>query len=369
MTDNRVEKFARILVDYSTDVQPGDRVAVTTTTLGEPIARALYERILERGGHPHILFDLPGQEEIFLARANDQQMAYIPVFHKIAFTEFDVLIKVRAEANTRSMTNIPHARVQQRSKALAPLLKAQLERGAAGSLRWMSTQFPTSAYAMEADMGDEEYKDFFYAAIHADQDTPDPVAYWQGVCQDQERIAQRFQGHDRVEIKAPNAELSLSIKGRTVINSSGKANMPDGEIFTGPVEDSVNGWVHYTYPAIFRGALVDGIELTFEDGKVVKASATRNEDLLLRTIDTDAGSRYVGEFAIGTNYGIDRFTHNILFDEKIGGTFHMALGAGYLETGSHNKSDIHWDMICDVRQDSEIRLDGELVYQNGKFVF
>jgi aminopeptidase len=222
---------------------------------------------------------------------------------------------------------------------------------------------------MEAEMGFEEYQDFVFRAMHADVDTPDPVAYWQGIEKEQQGIIDRLQGHDLVELRGPNVELSLSIKGRKFDNASGKYNLPDGEVYTGPVEDSANGWVCYTYPAVYQGRVVEGVELRFESGKVVKATAKKNEDFLLQMLDTDPGARYLGEFAIGTNYQIDRFTRNILFDEKIGGSFHMAVGAGYPETGSQNKSIIHWDMICDMRQDSEIRVDGEVVYRNGKFVF
>ncbi len=244
-----------------------------------------------------------------------------------------------------------------------------MRRGADKTLRWMSTLFPTNAYAMEAEMGLSEYEDFVYAALHADDHTPDPVAHWQKIEKEQQRIVDRIEGHDQVLLRGPNVDLSLSIKERTFRNASGQHNLPDGEIYTGPVEDSANGWVHYTYPAIYQGRSVEGIELTFEAGKVVKANAKRNEEFLLHMLDTDAGARYLGEFAIGTNFEIDRFTRNILFDEKIGGSFHMALGAGYPETGSQNKSIFHWDMICDMRQDAEIRVDGEVVYRDGQFVF
>jgi aminopeptidase len=161
--------------------------------------------------------------------------------------------------------------------------------------------------------------------------------------------------------------MTVSIHERTFINSDGRRNMPSGEIFTGPVESSVNGWVRFTYPAIFAGREVDGVELRFENGKVVDASAQKNEDFLLKTLDIDDGARYLGEFAIGTNNGIDRFTKSILYDEKIGGTIHMALGMGYPETGSQNKSSIHWDMICDMRDGGQIWVDDELFYEGGKF--
>lgn len=368
MLDLRAEKFAQILVDHSTKIKPGDRVAVTAAFAAEPILESLYKLILDRGGHPHLLIDLPTQEEIFFAHAGDLQLDFIPAFHKMAFEEFDVLIKVRTETNTRAMTHVDSTRQSQRQRALAPLLEAQMRRGAQKSLRWMSTQYPTNAYAIEADMGFEEYQDFFFRACHADENTLDPVAYWQDVEHQQAAIVQRIEGHDKVILRGPNVDLTLSIKGRTFRNASGQQNLPDGEIYTGPVEDSANGWVSYTYPAMYQGRLVENIELTFEQGKVIKATATKNQDFLLRMLDSDPGARYLGEFAIGTNFEIDRFTRNILFDEKIGGSFHTAVGAGYPETGSKNKSIIHWDMICDMRQDAEMLIDGDVVYRNGQFL-
>ena len=368
MPDLRHTQFAKLLVDYSTRVSPGDRVAVTATTAAEPLLKALYQRILERGGAPHLLIDLPGQDELLFAYASDEQLDFVPLHHKLAFEQFDVLIKVRSELNTRSLSAVDTGRMARRSKALSALLGAQMRRGADKSLRWMSTLYPTSAYAMEAEMGTEDYQAFFFRACHVDEGTPDPVAFWTSVKAEQQRAIDWIEGHDRVEVRGPNAELTLSIKGRKLVNACGAQNMPDGEIYTGPVEDSANGWVRFTYPAMYQGRVVEGIELVFEKGRVVKASAKKNEDLLLQMLESDAGARYIGEFAIGTNFEINRFTRSILLDEKIGGSFHIALGAGYPETGSVNKSAIHWDMICDVRQDAEMRMDGEVLYRDGRFV-
>lgn len=369
VADTRTEKFARILVDYSTKIQPGEKVGITATVEIEPVVRSLYALILERGAYPHVLLDIRDQDELLFAHASDELLGFVPHFHKMAFEEFDVLLKVRGESNTRALSSVPPERAALRQRAMSKLLAAQMRRGATGELRWMSTQFPTRAYAIEADMGFEEYQDFFFRACHADDNTPDPVAFWEGIRAEQDRLIQRIQGHDRVEVRGPNADLKLSIKDRKWQNACGTHNLPDGEIYTGPVENSVNGWVRYTYPAIVQGREVDGIELTFQDGKVVKATATKNEPFLLRMLNTDPGARYLGEFAIGTNYEIDRFTRNILFDEKIGGSFHTAVGAGYPETGNTNRSQIHWDMICDLHQGSEILLDGEVIYKNGQFTF
>lgn len=366
MTDQRVQNFARILVEYSTQVKPGDKVGITSTTAAEPLLRELLALILENGGYPHLLLDIADQEELYYRHAQENQLEFTSLLHQKVFEEFDVLIKVRAETNTRALTSVPASRQAARQKATSRLIGAQMRRGASGELRWMSTQFPTPAYAMEAEMGFQAYQDFFYQACHADGST-DPVVYWRGIQARQQQIIDHLQGGNQVTVRGPHVDLSLSVKDRTFLNACGIHNLPDGEIYTGPVENSAVGWVHFTYPAMYSGKIVRGIELKFENGRVVEAKAAENEDLLLHMLEMDAGARYLGEFAIGTNYEIDRFTKSILFDEKIGGSFHMALGASYPETGGRNTSMIHWDMICDLRQDSEIRVDGELIYCDGQF--
>jgi aminopeptidase len=368
LADKRVENLARILIDHSTHVQAGDKVAIEAISVAGPLVRELYRLTLMRGGQPHVLLHLPEEEEIFFNLAGDQQLDFTPTFQKLVVDEFDVYIRARSEENTRALTGVDPARQARWQKAMAKVRNEMMRRGGEKSLRWVLTQFPTQAYAMEAEMGLQEYEDFVYSACHADEGTLDPVGYWREVEQKQAATVQRIEGHDLVQLRGPHVDLKLSIKGRTFRNSSGQHNMPDGEIYTGPVEDSVTGWVRYTYPAVTQGREVTGIELKFEQGRVVSAKAEKNEGFLLKMLDSDEGARYVGEFAIGTNFGINRFTRNILFDEKIGGTFHMALGAGYPETGSRNTSAIHWDMICDLKQDSEILVDGDIIYRNGSFV-
>jgi aminopeptidase len=235
----------------------------------------------------------------------------------------------------------------------------------AGEMTWVYTIYPCPAYAQEADMSLREFEDFVYQSTFAD--TPNPVERWHALRDEQQRYVDWLAGRSRVEIRGPNAEIAFSVQGRKFINSSGRDNMPSGEIFTSPVENSADGWVEFSYPAIHGGREVEGVRLVFENGKVVEATAKKNEAYLLSMLDSDPGARYLGEFAIGTNYGIDRFTKLILFDEKMGGTIHMAVGNSYPESGGVNSSSIHWDMICDVRRDSEIRVDGELLYRNGEF--
>jgi aminopeptidase len=365
LADIRIEKLAKILVDHSTRIQPGDRVAIEATTAAAPLVSAVYQRILERGGQPHLLLDLPEQDEIFFKHANDQQLEFIPTFRKLAYDQFESRIRIASLTNTRSLSSVDPRKQKKRQAALSPILEAQFRRGAEKTFKWVSTLYPTEGYAMEAEMSLRSFEDFVFQACHTQED--DPVAYWKSTEEKQRKMLATLEGHNQVVLRGPNVDLSLSIKGRKFNNSFGIHNMPDGELYTGPVEDSVNGWVRFTFPAITNGVMVEGVELTFSNGKVAKATASKNQPFLLEMLGSDAGSRYVGEFAIGTNYDIDRFSHNILFDEKLGGTFHMALGAGYPETGSKNKSIIHWDMICGL-EDSEIIVDGEVVYRDKKFL-
>ncbi len=372
MADSRVSKFAKVLVEHSARVVPGDRILLEGTTAAEPLLRELYIQILEKGGHPHLMMALPGmmpfsQDELFLTYAKDTQLDFVPTFYKLAYDQFEGRIRVHSATNTRGTTNIDPEKLQRRSKAISSITEAQFRRGADGSFKWVTTLFPTEAYAQDANMSLKEYEDFVFGAVHTHEDNP--IAFWKSVEGKQQSAVDFMKGKSQVILRGPNVDLTLSVKGRTFMNSFGTYNMPDGEIYTGPVEDSVNGWVKFTYPANYGGTSVENAELTFSNGRVTTAKADKNQDFLLKTLDSDAGSRHLGEFAIGTNFDIQQFTGNILFDEKIGGSFHMALGAGYPETGSKNKSAIHWDMICDMRKDAEILVDGELFYKNGQFVF
>ncbi len=368
MTDRNFENMAALLVDYSASVQKGDKVVVEAGTVAEPLVQAIYRRILERGGYPHILLELQDQMETFYRYASDDQLDFMPMFHQMSVEKFDARIKLLSDTNTRALSAVSTDRIARLQKARSPIMQALMRRGGDGSLKWIGALFPTPAYAMEAKMGMQEYSEFVFRACHVDDATPDPVQYWMNIEKQQRKYIEMLTGHDKVEIKGLNVDLKLSIKGRTFLNSCGKHNMPDGEIYTGPVEDSASGWVRFTFPAVYSGRVVEGIELTFAEGKVIKAIAAKEEELLKKMVASDARSCYLGEFAFGMNFEIDRFTSNILFDEKIGGTFHLALGSGYPETGSQNKSGIHWDMICDMRKDAEVKLDGDVIYRDGKFL-
>lgn len=365
MSDVRQQKLADLLVNYSTEVKPGQWVGILGDVEALPLLRQVYVKVLEAGGQPSVMLSDAYMQRTFLRIANDDQVSWLDPSQTLYYEKADVYIRVGAPTNTRAMTGIPGSRMQYVQKARRSWLNTRLSRSAKGEFNWVGTLFPTEALAQEANMSLEEYEDFVYGACFCDKE--DPASEWRALSKMQQEKVNYLAAKQNVTLKGPNIDLSLSIAGRTFVNSDGHKNMPSGEIFTGPVEDSVNGWVRFSYPSIVGGRAVSGIQLRFEEGKVVEASAEQNDDLLQAQLNTDEGARYLGEFAIGTNFGINQFTGSILYDEKIGGTIHMAIGQGYPETGSQNSSAVHWDMICDMREDSEIHVDGELFYRNGEF--
>lgn len=366
MTDPRIQKLAETLVRYSVDIQPGEWTLIKSHVIALPLVHAVLEEVLKAGGRPTVQLYDDALDEIALRTATDEQLDWLSPADEVAMQQLDARIVIRAVANTRSLTNLSREHKPPFGQTHPRILRAVMQRTAEGTHKWVGTQFPCAAFAQDADMSLQEYEDFVYSACYADQD--DPVEHWTALHNRQQELIDWLAGRERIEVKGPNIDMTLSVKDRVWINSDGHHNMPSGEIFTGPVADSVEGWVRFTYPAVREGREVDGVALRFDRGKVVEATAQKNEAYLLSQLDKDEGARFLGEFAIGTNYQIQQFTKSILYDEKIGGTLHMALGAGYPETGSQNKSQIHWDMICDMRTDSEITVDGDLFYRNGEFV-
>ncbi|MDD4873867.1 MAG: aminopeptidase [Dehalococcoidales bacterium] len=366
MNDLRVNKLAELLVKYSVSVKKGDKVMIKGEYETAPLVLAVYGEVIKAGGHPIVFLEPEGISEIFFKNASDEQLKFIHEPDRIITNTYDVTIRLGGDSNTRDLSKIDSSRMVMRHRARAELMKTSMHRSAVGELRWTYTMFPTNAYAQDAEMSLAEYEDFVYNACLPDMN--DPVGYWQRFSAKQEKIIQWLKGKKRVHIKGIETDITLSIEGRPFINCDGRYNIPDGEVFTSPVENSVNGHVYFSYPAIEDGREVTGVRLWFENGKVVKATAEKNEEFLLKTLDTDIGACYLGEFAIGTSPNINIFTRQILYDEKINGSFHMALGAGYPESGSKNESAIHWDMICDLRSGGEIHVDDELLHKNGKFV-
>lgn len=365
MPDPRILKLAGVLVHYSLEIKPGQQFVIETHPLAEELTLAVYEEAIKAGANVLVVTKTPGTQEIFYKYASDAQLDHVSPVNKMIVETFDASLVIWTVHNTHSLAGIDPTRMARAAKAGAPDFKTFLKRIAEKEMRWCGTAFPTHASAQEAGMSLADYSDFVYGAGMLDE--PDPIAYWTQVGQKLQKRADLFKDHDQVVLKGSNVGLRMSIKERVFIPCDGKENFPDGEIFTGPVEDSVEGWVRFGYPAIENGQEVSDIELWFENGRVVKEKASKNQELLTAQLNTDAGARHLGEFGIGTNYGISRFTKDMLFDEKMGGTIHLAVGAGLPESGSLNESGIHWDMLCDMHE-AEIRVDGELFYKNGEFV-
>jgi aminopeptidase len=366
VADPRVERLADVAVSYSTEVRPGDLVVVDAGPEAAPLVHETYRRILAAGGHPHVHAALDGALETLLREGSDAQLEWVSPARAEEVERADVRIVFDAETNTRTLTGIAPARQALQQRARKHLGDRLFERAHAGELRWLVTLFPTHAAAQDAGMSLAEYEDFVYRAGFLDRD--DPVAAWRAFGERLAAVAERLETVSELRVVAEGTDLRLGVEGRTWIASHGRENFPDGEVFTGPVETATEGTIRFTFPAAFQGRIVEGVELRFEGGEVVDAQARRGGDFLREMIAMDDGARRVGEFAFGMNEAITEFTLNTLFDEKIGGTVHLALGKSYPETGGRNASALHWDMVCDLRQGSEVYADGEVVYRDGRFL-
>ena len=365
MNDPRVLNLAKILVGYSTRVGEGDTCLIEGPVAAEPLIAAVYDEVLKAGGQPVLSMAFDSQPESFYRHASDSQLEWISPLAKWAAEEADCRIVVGADANTRALSSVPPERQTMRQAATRGLIDQVMKRSAEGNHRWVYTIFPTNAYASDAEMSLEEFEDFYFGACLAD--AADPLAAWEEASRDTRRLAEHVTGHSEVHVTGPGTDITLGIEGRTFIPCFGDRNMPDGEFFTGPVEDSVEGEVSFHLPAMIAGREVSGVRFRFEAGKITDASAERGEEFLIQLIDTDEGARRLGELGIGTNYRIDRGTRDVLLDEKIGGTVHMAVGASYPESGGMNESAVHTDLVCDLRQGGRIEVDGELLQENGAF--
>jgi aminopeptidase len=361
-----VERLAKILVGYSTEVKEGEIVSIDGESAAAPLLLAVYEEVLEAGANPIVNVALDGQAAAYYKHASDAQLEWISPVSEWALEKADVRIAIGASTNTRELSGVPPERQSRRQRATGELLNRALERAATGEFRWVYTLFPTNAYAAEAEMSLAEYEDFYYAACLAD--AGDPLTAWQAASAETKRLAEWIEGHEEVRVTAPGTDIKLGIAGRTFVPSEGRHNMPDGEFFTGPIEDSVEGEVTFHLPASVGGREVAGVRLRFEAGKVVDASAERGEEFLIQLLDTDEGARRLGELGIGTNYAIDRGTREVLLDEKLGGTVHMAVGKSYPETGGVNESAVHTDLVCDLRGGGRLEVDGEVMQEDGKFL-
>ena len=366
MPDPRIVQIADVLINYSLGIRPGQKLFLRGSSPAAPLICEAYRAALRAGALVSPQISLPGMEKIFFDEADDEQLEWVQPQFRMAAEEYDAYLAIMADVNTREGTGFDRRKQATVGRAVQPVRDRLMERAAAGELKWSVTLFPTDAYAQDADMSLEDYQDFVFCACLPDPE--DPVGFWQKMEARQSRLAEYLNRAKKIRLVAQDTDLTVDVEGRTWINCAGHENFPDGEIFTGPVETGTEGRVRFTYPAVHDGTEVTDVQLRFEGGRVTEATASKGEDFLIDMLDRDEGARVLGEFAIGTNPGIQRFTRNTLFDEKIQGTVHMALGRAYPESGGKNASQIHWDMVCDLRPGGQLYADGERIYEGGKFL-
>ena len=364
MVDQRIEKLAKLCVHYSVDMKPEEKVIIQGSELAFPLISEIYKECLLSDAYPLIIPNLD-VEYTFFKYAKEHQLKFVSPFTRFILENMDVQIGVWCQPNPKGLTNVDHSKIKMRVASRRELMEILMKRTAEGKLKWTGLPYPINAQAQEAAMSLSEYEDFVYSSCLVDKE--DPIAEWKKTRKQQEKICEFLKQVSKIHILGEDTDLMFNVKGRKWINCSGKLNMPDGEVFTGPIENSATGTVRFTYPGIYSGREVEDITLTFKDGKVVKASAAKGDELLQQLLKIEGADR-IGEVAIGTNYGITRFTKNMLFDEKMGGTIHIALGAAPPESGGLNKSAIHWDILKDMKKDGEIYADDKLFYKNGKFL-
>lgn len=366
LSTEQLSRYARLLVRYCLEVRTGDRVFVSTTLLAEPLLREVYREALEAGA-ALVEYDLAFRERdrLFMRSANSAALDTPPLLYSAAMAGFDCYLAIRAPFNLREAAQDDPDRARRRNEALSAAHRNYFERTADRRLRRNLCQYPTDAAAQEAGMGLSDYAQFVAEACKLD--APDPIAAWLEVRREQQRIVDHLNTCSEVRYVGPDIDIRFSSKGRKWINSDGQTNMPSGEVYTSPVEDSVNGAIRFSYPSLYQGEEVEDVALWVKDGYIERWEARRGKDFLDR-IFALPGARRFGEAAIGTNYQITRMTRNILYDEKIGGSVHMAIGQSYLQCGGKNESPIHWDMITDMRQGGAILADGEKIYEDGQFL-
>jgi aminopeptidase len=367
MSDPRVAKLGELLVNYSLELQPGQLLRIDAGTVAAPLVSEAYRFALRAGAHPRTHIEIEGLDVIVVAEANDDQLVHVSEIERVEVEQVDAVMTIWADRNTRALTGAEPERVSRWIGSRRELTNRFWERIDAGEAKWVGTRFPTEAHAQDAEMSLAEYEEFVYGACHV-LPGEDPVAHWENVSAELNTRARELETFSELRIVGRDTDLRLNVAGRRWRAADGKLNMPDGEIFTSPVETETTGEIRFSFPAIFHGRGVEDVRLRFDGGRVVAAEAKTANDYLQSLLDMDEGSRILGEVAFGLNYEIDRFTRDILFDEKIGGTVHLALGSSFKTLGGENDSGLHWDLICDLRTDGEIYADGELVWKAGRFV-
>ena len=362
------EKLANLVVNYSIKVKKGDRVVIEGPALAEELFLALYLEIIKAGGHPLLFPEIKGTKELFYKYASDDQLLYLDNVIKVMAKEIDCYIGIFGDYNTNKLSLIDPKTITKHkgSPEQKKFMDIFYGRWTKGDLRFVGIPIPCQSFAQEAKMDLFSYTEFVEKALFLDKE--DPIQEWSNIDKNQEIIVDYLNKVDKIQVIGEDTDLTLSVKGRKWLNCSGQANLPDGEVFTGPIENSVNGHIRFTYPGIYSNREIENIFLEFNEGKVVNYSADKGEDLLKEILKIENADR-LGEFAIGTNFGITQFTKHMLFDEKIGGTLHCALGLGFEQTGSTNESAIHWDILKDMKlPGSKIVADGKVIYEEGNWL-
>ena len=367
MTDPRVARLGELVVNYSLGLEPGKVLRIDAPPVAEPLAVEVYRAALAAGAHPYVDLQLERLPELLLAEANDEQLDYLSPIAKAEIELVDAIVTVWSESNTRALTHADPERHQRLLGASQELAKRRWQRMSDGDLGWLGVLFPTEAHAQDAQMSLAEYERFVFRACHIEE-PGDAVAHWRGVRDELGARAEGLSEARELRIVGPGTDLTLGVEGRRWQAADGRYNMPDGEVYTSPLETATEGEISFVFPALFHGREVADIRLRFEGGAVVAAEASRGREYLDAMLEIDDGARRLGEVAFGLNYEIDRFTQNTLFDEKIGGTMHVALGAAFHDLGGRNESGLHWDLVCDLREDGEVYADGELVWRAGRFL-
>ncbi|MCC6189419.1 MAG: aminopeptidase [Anaerolineales bacterium] len=349
------EQLADILVNYSTEVRPAERVLITLMEVETfPLARAVHAAAIRAGGLPQVEFQSAYLERDLLLHGSQAQLEWAPEMQAHGMAWADVYIGLRGARNPHEFTGIAPEKIAAHKRALGRVSALRNEQ-----TRWVLVRVPNEALAQQAEMGLDEMMAFFFSATLRD---------WAAEAKRYRELCTVFQAAETVRLVGLGTDLTFSTKGRLYEVADGHLNMPDGEIFTAPVDDSAQGVITFDFPGVYVGQKVEGIQLEFQGGEVVRASARTNQALLEQLLGMDAGARRLGEFGVGTNFGIQRFCYDILYDEKIGGTVHLALGRAYAENKGVNQSALHWDIVKDLRQEGQVWLDGRLVLERGQFL-
>ena len=349
--DPRVSQHAKLIVTYATGVKKGDQVLIMASDYGLDLASEIYKEAAKLGGSPLIVMT-PSEVTRAYYEVTPEEFLDIYPKHLYELTKAsDVVVSIRSDINTKTLGNVKPKKLTRRDKTVRPIQDERL------SKRWCLTQAPTPGFAQDADMSLKEYEDFVYSAILID---------WASQRTQMEKLKKALDQADKVRLVGEKTDLTMSVKERNAIVGDATHNVPGGEVYTAPVDDSAEGEICFDLPGIRYGREIKGIRLKFSKGEVVDYSAETNQDALKSIIETDQGSKRIGELGIGTNRGIKRFTKNILFDEKIGDTIHLALGNAYKDCGGINKSAIHWDIIKTMKP-GQILLDGKVLQKDGKF--